>query len=227
MVLIYIFGLLFLKNVFFPLVSFSRKKGQVIFNQSPIIDLFNISNAIFLFVLIFRPFLGSSFAFSTLIYIIFLMFYFAIEITSVVKCWNSEIRIDDDFIYIQDKKYKEYSRELVEARKFSIKDCNFTFFKSWNDDDISRIVRYKKLVRAYYLRIDSKKDLANNKNEVSTLINLNSFRLQFFFNRLIKEIESKVSPEQSNVQLNRFVKYHGMRWIYTIIFCIVVLIYLV
>lgn len=220
MVLIYIFGLLFLKNVLFPLVSFSRRKnGQVIFNQSPFIDLFNIVNTIFIFVLVFISYLGS--AWYDWIYFIFPLSYFVLEITLIIKCWNSEIRLDGDFIYIQknlkygfvwDKKYKEYSREILEAEKFPLKDCNFTFYKSWN---------------AYYLRIEVKNDAKNSEEQISSLINLNSFRLHFFFNRLIKELESKVSPEQINVQLNRFVKYHGMRWIYTILLGIVVYVYLV
>jgi len=237
MVLIYIFGLLFLKNVLFPLVSFSRRKnGQVIFNQSPFIDLFNIVNTIFIFVLVFRSYLGS--AWYDWIYFIFPLSYFVLEITLIIKCWNSEIRLDGDFIYIQDKKYKgnkysfknktkEYSREILEAKKFPLKDCNFTFYKSWNNDDITDILRYKRLIRAYYLRIEVKNDAKNSEEQISSLINLNSFRLHFFFNRLIKELESKVSPEQINVQLNRFVKYHGMRWIYTILLGIVVYVYLV
>lgn len=207
MVLIYFFGLLFLKNVFFPLVSFPRKKNnQIVFNQSPLIDLFNIANTSLLFILIIRSYADS--AWYEWLYFIFPLAYFSLEILLILGRWNSEIRIDNDCIIIQEKKYDRLfgEKKLLDPVKVSLSGNNFKFYKGWNNEDNVSIQKYKRLIRAFYLNVNDKQ------------YNLNELRLNIFFFPILKELQKRTEPGQVQIELSSFEKYHGIRWVYTILF---------
>jgi hypothetical protein len=104
---LYITLSLLIFEVLFPLISYPKKKDdKIIFNQSSIIDIFKLLNIIILFVFIIYSYIGSEWY--NWIYFIFPLGYFLVEFLQIIKVWNSEIILDNEFIYIRERKYDSF-----------------------------------------------------------------------------------------------------------------------
>ena len=55
--------------------------------------------------------------------------------------------------------------------------------------------------------------------------NLNEYRLNVFFNQFLKVINEKVESKNVRIKINKFEKYNGIRWIYTILFILSLIYY--
>jgi hypothetical protein len=206
-VLLYVTSYLFIFNVFFPLISYPRKKeDKIIFNQSPIIDILKISNLLFIIYLSWFYLLGYEWI-EWLLTSIFLFLLCFLEILNILSSWHSEIIIDKEFIYIRKMKYDyvKFKRERVSLpKKIKLGESSFMFFKDWDSEH--EIFYWKKFTRANFLKIN---------NEI---FNLNEYNLNIYFYKLYKVLEEKIHAENINIKMNQFEKYYCMRWIFTLLF---------
>jgi hypothetical protein len=214
-IILYITSILFICQVIFPLIAYPKKKDdQIIFNQSPIFDIFEILNISILFVFIIYRYIG--YEWYNWITFVFPLGYFLIEFLQIIQVWNSEIIIDNDFLYIRKTKYDRWwgKRNIVSPKKIQLKKNSFKFSKDWNEEEIVEIAKYRKLIRAYYVTM----------NEGS--YNLNEYRLHVFYNQFVKALNEKVPSQNIKIEINKFEKYNGIKWIYTILFILSLTYYL-
>lgn len=205
--ILYITSSLLIFKVIFPLISYPKKKDdKIIFNQSPIIDILQLTNITILFIFMIYSYIGSEWY--DWLYFIFPLMYFFIEFIQIIAVWHSEIILDNEFIYIKKSKYDRlFGKKTISIpQKIALKKSSFKFYKDWNDDDIVEIAKYRKLIRACYITI--------NKEEY----NLNEYRLDVFFNQFLKALNEKVQTKNIKIEINKFEKYNGMKWIYTLLF---------
>ncbi len=87
-----------------------------------------------------------------------------------------------------------------------MKKSSFKFYIDWNDEDIVEIAKYRKLIRAKYVIINKEK------------YNLSEYRLDVFFNQFLIAVNEKALTQNIKVEINKFEKYSGMKWIYTLLF---------
>jgi hypothetical protein len=129
--------------------------------------------------------------------------------------WHSEIIIDNEFIYIRKSKYDTLfgKKTILIPKKIELKKSTFKFYNDWNNEDIVEIAKYRKLIRANYVII--------NKESY----NLNEYRLNVFFNQFLKALNEKVQSQNIKIEINKFEKYNGMKWIYTLLFILSLLYY--
>ena len=119
---LYITLSLLIFEVLFPLISYPKKKDdKIIFNQSSIIDIFKLLNIIILFVFIIYSYIGSEWY--NWIYFIFPLGYFLVEFLQIIKVWNSEIILDNEFIYIRERKYDRFfgKKTILSPKKIELK----------------------------------------------------------------------------------------------------------
>ena len=206
-IILYITSTLFIYEIIFPFISYPKKKdGKIIFNQSPIIDIFKILNISILFIFIIYSYIGSEWY--EWIYFIFPLGYFLVEFLQIIKVWNSEIILDDEFIYIRESKYDRLigKKTILSPKKIELKKSFFKFYKDWNNEDIVELAKYRKLIRAYYVTINKK------------TYNLNEYRLDAFYNQFLKALIEKAHTQNIKIEINKFEKYNGMKWIYILLF---------
>lgn len=207
LVVLYLSGIYFLNKVFFPLISSpSFKNGEVIFDQSPFIDVTNLLNAFIIFTFVFYSYCGSTWY--NWIFFIFPLKYFFTEVFNIIKRWNSQIIINNDYVYVFESKYDSIigQRNEMQPRKFHLDLCTFKFEKDWNTEESTEFFKWKKYIRAHYITINGKK------------FNLNEMRLQMFFKAIVKEIRLRAPKENTHLQLNAFEKFEGIKWVSTIAF---------
>lgn len=206
-IILYITSSLLIFKVIFPLISYPKKKDdKIIFNQSPIIDILQLVNITILFIFIIYSYIGSEWY--NWLYFIFPLCYFFIEFIQIIAVWHSEIIIDNEFIYIKKSKYDRLfgKKTISSPQKIELKKSSFKFYKDWNDEDTVEVLKYRKLIRANYVII--------NKESY----NLNEYRLDVFFNQFFKALNEKVQTKNIKIEINKFEKYNGMKWIYTLLF---------
>ena len=205
--ILYITSSLLIFKVIFPLISYPKKKDdKIIFNQSPIIDILQLTNITILFIFMIYSYIGSEWY--DWLYFIFPLMYFFIEFIQIIAVWHSEIILDNEFIYIKKSKYDRlFGKKTISIpKKIALKKSSFKFYKDWNDDDTVEVLKYRKLIRANYVTI--------NKESY----NLNEYRLDVFFNQFFKALNEKVQTKNIKIEINKFEKYNGMKWIYTLLF---------
>ena len=147
-IILYITSTLFIFEVICPFISYPKKKdGKIIFNQSPIIDIFKLLNISILFIFIIYSYIGSAW-YNWIYFIIFPLSYFLIEFLQIIKVWNSEIILDDEFIYIRESKYDRLigKKTILSPKKIELKKSSFVFYKDWNNEDSVEIAKYRKLI---------------------------------------------------------------------------------
>jgi hypothetical protein len=233
-IIIYITSTLFISKVLFPLISYPRKKDdKIIFNQSPLIDIFKLFNITFLLMFIIydivKTFELSGHEWSgheiadLILCLIFYLGYFIFEFLQIIMVWHSEIIIDNEFIYIRERKYDRLfgKRTIIQPDKIDLKKSSFRFyidwwnnkgFEDWNDDGWFFEIA-KKITRANFVKINKK------------TYNLNEYRLNVFFNQFLKVINEKVESKNVRIKINKFEKYNGIKWIYTILFILSLIYY--
>jgi len=130
------------------------------------------------------------------------------EFIVIIAVWNSEIIIDNEFIYIKKSKYDRLfgKKTISSPQKIELKKSSFKFYKDWNDEDTVEVLKYRKLIRANYVIINKER------------YNLNEYRLDIFFNQFFKALNEKVQTKNIKIEINKFEKYNGMKWIYTLLF---------
>jgi len=205
--ILYITSSLLIFKVIFPLISYPKKKDdKIIFNQSPIIDILQLTNITILFIFMIYSYIGSEWY--DWLYFIFPLMYFFIEFIQIIAVWHSEIILDNEFIYIKKSKYDRlFGKKTISIpKKIALKKSSFKFYKDWNDDDTVEVLKYRKLIRANYVTINKER------------YNLNEYRLDVFFNQFFKALNEKVQTKNIKIEINKFEKYNGMKWIYTLLF---------
>ncbi|MDB4649452.1 hypothetical protein OAF64_05610 [Crocinitomicaceae bacterium] len=199
-ILIYLTGIFFLIKVIFPLFSFSKKKeNSIVFNLSPFIDIINLLIICLALGLVIYVFMGSKWY--DWLYFIFPLIYFLLESVQILFRWHSEIIIDDEFIYIRERKN-------IKPTKFRLNDSRFIFFKDWNNEDITEVIKWKKIIRATYVQINKE------------TFNLNELRLNAFSNQIIHVIKKNVNPEKIEIKFNFFEKIGGVKYLYSFLFAL-------
>ena len=249
---IYITGIFFLKKVFFPLFSFpSKKKDEIIFNQSPIIDLIDILISCSIIGLIIYAYLGENWW--DWIFVILYIFYIIVEILFVIQQWNCEIRISDEFMTVRESKYAGgflsssgplgKNKKINNPNKYSLKDCHFKFYRDYNGDP-PPLIFWKKFERADYLSIRNPNDEEPNSddllnwdddkwneyhkwNDRNPTINLKKFRINNFNSKIISELSRRISSKNIEVKTNYFLKIGGFKLIYTILFIVSLIYYFI
>ena len=198
--LIYLTGIFFLIKVIFPLFSFSKKKeNSTVFNLSPFIDIINLLIICLVLGLVIYAFMGSKWY--DWLYFIFPLLYFLLESFQILLRWHSEIIIDDEFIYIRERK-------KIKPTKFRLNESRFIFFKDWNNEDITEVIKWKKIIRATYIQINKE------------TFNLNELRLNAFSNQIILLIKKNVNPEKVEIKFNFFEKIGGIKYLYSFLFAL-------
>jgi len=198
--LIYLTGIFFLIKVIFPLFSFSKKKeNSIVFNLSPFIDIINLLIICLVLGLVIYSFMLSKWY--DWLYLSILVIYFLLESLQILLRWHSEIIIDDEFIYIREQK-------KIKPTKFRLDDSRFIFFKDWNNEEITEIIKWKKIIRATYIQINKE------------TFNLNELRLNAFSNQIIHVIKKNVNPEKIEIKFNFFEKIGGIKYLYSFLFAL-------
>lgn len=187
-----------LNKVAFPIITKPRiKNGCFVYNQPIYLDLFYLLVLLIIMVSVvissFKPWYWENLFYLPVF--IFEMLYAALEIYSK----------KDGEITIEDKKIKIRTTKSI-SETFTLKSNNVEIYKKLNDEESINILFWKKIQRVYYLKI-------NNRE-----FNLEKIGLDIYAIDIIRKIKLETGNNDIDNMMNKFDKYYGIRWFYTVLF---------